>query len=250
MRLVVAVLIALVVTAVAVAAMLWCAARPPTAATSTTATAPPACSACSRPGSRCCSASSCSSPSRATTRPCRRRDGGADRRAAGRDGAVLPPPAAAELDRRAGLLRPLGRRRAVGHDGEPARSAKSSTRGARSCSRRCGRSTRQTPTRAGGLRQVARPAVGPRGSAQRPHPRRGRRDPDAAVARAVLHLRRDLRSIMLFFADSGERARRPGDADGHGGRGDHVDAAAARRARPTRSTRASAVCARSPWSGR
>jgi len=56
----------------------------------------------------------------------------------------------------------------------------------------------KTPDRAGGLQQVARGAVSPRGSAQRPHPRGDRRDPVAALAGAVLHLRADLRLHALF----------------------------------------------------
>ena len=76
----------------------------------------------------------------------------------------------------------------------------------------------QTPTRAGGVQQVARRAIRPRRGAQRPHPRRRRRDPDAAVDRAVLHRRADLRLHAVLRRQRRTR-RRAGAADGHGGRG-------------------------------
>ena len=104
--------------------------------------------------------------------------------------------------------------------------------------------------RAVGLRQVARPDVGPRAGPQRPHPRRGRRDPDAAVDRAVLHAPALIFVFMLFFADSGERAVVQALLMGTRGRGDHGDAAAARRSSTTRSTTASAASGRWPWNGR
>src|SRR6186997_1078628 len=77
------------------------------------------------------------------------------------------------------------------------------------------------------LRQVARPDLRARGGSPRPDPRRRRRDPDAALARAVLHLGSDLRVHALLRRQRRARAD-PGDADGVGDGGDLDDAAAAR----------------------
>ena len=67
-------------------------------------------------------------------------------------------------------------------DGTPGSIA--STRGASSCSGRSGPSSR-IGERGGGLRQVARPDLGPGGSPPRPGPRRGGGHPVAALDRAL-----------------------------------------------------------------
>ena len=156
----------------------------------------------------------------------RRRGRGADRRAAGRDRAALPRRGRGELT--AELVcyaRSVAGVQWQTHGGGHA-GRQTSTRGPCQLFR-----TLQTVEPADG--QPSRPPTAsgstsgrPGGRPQRPDPRRGRRDPDAAVARAVLHRGGDLR-LHAVLRRQRRTGRRPGAADGQRGRRDRVDAAAA-----------------------
>ena len=151
-------------------------------------------------------------------------------------------------DWRAGVLRPVGGRGAVGADGvRDARGTDQSLGGGAVPDAADGRTA--DADRAVRLRQVARPDVGSRGGAHRSDPRGGRRDPDAAVAGAVLQRRPDLRVHVVLRRQRGA-GRRPGAAHRHGRGRDRGDAACCSTSSTTRSTTASVVFARWQWSER
>ena len=178
-------LIILVADAVAIAAMLLVRRRRPRAATSRTVTVPRASSACSRRGSR---SSPASSIFLAFTSYDQSRSG-AEREALTLDAAVrdrpvpsgerAPPP-----DRRARLLRPLGRAARSGRGMEDGSGGDTINPWAVALFQ----SMKQANAEDGGgavrLRQVVRPDDGSRGGAARPHPRRDGDHPDLALGGA------------------------------------------------------------------
>ena len=145
----------------------------------------------------------------------RRRDRGADRRAAVRD---RPVPARRRARRRCRTSSSATRATVVHQewpqmaDGHPRR--RDQPVGRRDCSGRCKAIEPQLGLRAGGLRQVARPARRPREARARPHPRRRGRHPDAALDRAVPHRRRSSSSSCCSSPTAASGSGHPGDADG------------------------------------
>ena len=125
---------------------------------------------------------------------------------------LLPASVSRRPHRRPRLLRPVGRRRAVGAHGErhPRRGAEPLGRTHVPHDREGGA---EDAERAGRLQQVARPDVRPGGGPQRSHPRRRRGDPDAAVGRDLLHLRRH-RPVHALLRRPRRGAVRAGAADG------------------------------------
>ena len=145
---------------------------------------------------------------------------------AGRDRSVPGFSRRPRADRRAGVLRPVGRaRRVAAHGvGHPGRCDQPV--GSRAVPHLQDGSARDAE-RGSGLRQVDRPDVGPRSGPDRPDPRSRRRDPAAAVGGAAPHLLRGLRVHAVLRRQRRGRGH-TGGPDGLGRHRRRLDAAADR----------------------
>ena len=155
----------------------------------------------------------------------RRRDRGAGRRAAVPDGAAPPGRRPRAAVGRARLLRAQRRPQRVAADAHRATARQPDQPWSVAMFKTMQTSSRSS-VRAGGVRQVARPAdrppIGPHG----PHPRRRGRDPGAALDRAV-PLGRDHLRLHALLRRQRRAGARPGDDDGRGHGDDQRDAAPA-----------------------